>query len=1014
MRCVFVLGLVLSQQVFAGRSFASVNLMERPEEELLILELYVNDEIRSAAILGYLPLGAPLAEALYPLYSLSKALSLAIKVDPAAGNAEGWLYEEHNVFQLDLSRNIVVVNGQERPLPQGAAEPHFDDIYVQASYLEEWLDINLRSDLTKLKMFVTGGDRLFPFEAEEARKKRGEGLDGGAGSKGVQTYDSETLLPYQWVVPPSFVWQQTLQARRVNKHASADTSFSLQTYGDVLKSESRFIFSGTTGTGDRKTELSTARGYFQRRDPGEEMLGPLHAGRVAAGDVTYPDVPLIVGRKRGRGLLVSSKSDLRLVRSYGDETYDLDGDAPVGWDVELYRNGYYVAFQTVGIDGRYNFEDVVLVRGYNLFQIVMYGPEGQKRTETQRVVRGQEMLPEGEMEYEFAGGQPDADFLPIAENARRDKTLGASGHVTYGVKNYLSVGGSFFTGADDRADSSDKRLSAVSGSAVVAMLGLKLEGLTMLANEGRSAYEAGVSTRVSGANISASHTRNNGFDEDDRNLVSRSAVNVNRNFGAFSANIEAAKDTYQKKEDEIVLNGNVSTRIAGVSVSNSMEKVISDSESQEAFDGKVSLATDVIDWRLRGELQYDLDKNVRERMRNASISAYKKLTRTSTMRVNTGYDFSNDIINADARYSMERDKYSLDFTVGGSTQNDYYGSLTLRTGFKPDVEGKYQLVSAKDAGLGAVALRAYLDQNGNRAYDMGEKLLPNITFRSNKGLVDEQTDQDGVVFVRGLSEGLTRFELEEASLPSIYMKPYDDHVDIIPRSGATTMLYMGFEQLGEIDGFIYAATAVEGEENTAYPGVDVLLIDQASGEELFSVTSEYDGYYVFPAIPLGLYQVQAVPMWDEEDIFGVEVEITQDKPIATDRNIVMPQRVASAGDGIALASVTGYPDVRHEIFDEPLPVVTDGLDIATGEPLRGIFLHFSSMSSYEGALDKQKQLWAKYDILKGVPIYIYKISVGDKVFYRVVGAVKDYDEAQKIYNELLMRNAPEECNFIEL
>jgi hypothetical protein len=1005
-----VLGLVFLATSIAKPSFASINLIERPEEELLILELYVNDELRNYGLAGYLPQGSALNEALFPIYSLSKALSFSIKADPMLGVAQGWFYEQRNSFQLDLNRNNVLVNGKERVLPIGAAEAHFDDIYIKASLIEEWFDIEIRPDLSTLKMFVKGNDRPFPFEEENARKKKAENLSPKSDSKNGEAYNSETLLPYQWIVPPSFVWQQSVQARHNDQNTSANTSFSLQSYGDVLKTESRFVLAGTTGSGDNETKISTAQGSFQKRDPAKNLLGPLRAGRVAVGDVTYPDVPLIVGQKRGRGVMVSSESNLRLSRSYGAETYDLNGDAPVGWDAELYRNGYFVAFQTVGVDGRYNFEEVELVRGYNLFQITLYGPEGQKRTYTQRVVRGQEMLPEGEMNYEFAAGQPDADFLPIADNARTNPTLGASGSIAYGFKNYLTLGTSFFTGADN-TNSSDNRLSAVNLSAVVSALGIKLQGLLMLANESRNAYETEVTTRFAGANISASHTLYEGFEEEDRDLVSTSKVGANRNFGAFSANLAAEKNKYQQKDDEIVVNGNVGARISGVSISNSMERTFSDNEAQEGFEGNLSLLTDLMDWRLRGELEYDLERGAKDKMRSANISAYKKLTKTASMRFNTAYDFPSDITTADLRYSLEMDKYSIDINAGASSQNSYFSGLTLRTGYKPDHEGKYALVSAKDGGLGAVGLRAYLDKNANHTYDMGEELLPNITFRSNRGLVDKQTDQNGTVFVSGLTEGLTRFELDEASLPSIYIKPYEDYVEIIPRSGAMTMLYVGFEQLGEIDGFVYVD--VDGQDKKPYPGIDLSLFDSKTGEEVRSVTSEYDGYFVFSAIPLGSYRVQAIPMWDGDELPSINVNLSHERSIVTDQNFFMPQRSDSLISERVLAS-SEHPDVRHEIEDEPLPVITDGLDLATGEPLRGLFMHFSSMSSFDGAQDEQKQLWRDYKILEDVPLYIYRISVGGKVFYRIVGAVNNYEQGHDTCTAFLKANTQDDCRLIEL
>ncbi len=1013
--CLYcVLGLVLIQQVFAGQVLASVNQVERPEEELLILELYVNDQIRNSGMIAYLPKGASLDQTLIPIAAFARILSLSVSVEPSEGIAEGWLYKERNVFQLDLNRNIVFANGKERPISQNDAEAHFEDIYVKASVLENWLGISIRPDLSTLRMFVTGSIP-FPFEEDLARKKRADSLASNTANAGV-SYNPDTLVPYQWIAPPSFVWQQTLQARRDDTSTSANTNFSLQSYGDVLKSGARFIVSGTTGTDDNATKINTAQGFFQKRDPGKTLLGPLQAGRITVGDVTYPDVPLVVGRKRGRGVAISSDSTLHLSRSFGAETYDVDGDAPLGWDAELYRNGYFVAFQEVGDNGRYSFEDVELVRGYNLFQIVLYGPEGQKRTQTQRIIRGQEMLQAGEVNYDIAAGQPEADFIPIAENARTDSTFGGSARVAYGIKNYLTVSASAFTGSDSTS-SEDTRLSAVNMSAVTSFLGFKTQVQYMKANEGRSAYSVETTTRVAGANVTVSHTKYDGFQKDDRDLVSTTGIDANRNFGIFSASLRAEKnkfqtDAFQNKDDEIYLQGNVSTRIAGVSISNSLERTISDNAAQEDYEGDLSILTNLMDWRLRGNLQFDLDHEARDTFRNANISAYKKLSRTATLRLNTAYDFPNNILSSDLRYSQEFDKYSIDANVGGSTRNDLFGGVTFRTGFQPDSDGRYQMVSARDGGLGAVSLRAYLDEDGSHTYEMGEKLLSNITFRSNRGLVDAQTNQDGAVFVNGLSEGLTRFEVDEASLPSIYIKPYQDHIDIIPRSGASTTLYMGFEQLGEIDGFIQMPTDTDPKK--AVPGVDIRLVDNDTGEEIATATSEYDGYYVFPAIALGSYHINVTPSWRGDDVFALDVDLTLDRPIATDQNIMIPPR-AKIQLASALLPSTQHADVKNVIEDEPLPVVTDGLDMATGEALRGLFIHLGSLSSFDSAQQEQKRLWARYPaLLKDTPLYIYKIKVGSKTFFRIVGLIPTYEDGRRVCDALIKQSAAGGCRLVEL
>ena len=995
----------------ARQAFAAVTQVERSDDELLILELHVNDTIRNKGLLGYLPDGATLDQTLLPISSLSHALSFAIKAKPQDGVAEGWYGTKSNVFRLDLNTKTVVVNGREMPLPDGAAEAHFEDIYVQISMLEKWFGLKIRPDISSLRLFVTW-NHLFPFEEQKLREQRGQTLNQRHGDGNV-VYNTDTLLPYQSWSQPSIVWQQSLQGSRSDGSSNASTSFSIQSQGDAFKFGTRFLMAGTTGTDDA-LRLNNTKLTFQKRDPNNALLGPLKAGKIEFGDINYPDVPLIVSRKRGRGVSVSSNSSLGVSHSYGLERYNVDGDAPIGWDAELYRNGYFVAFQQVGDDGRYNFENVDLIKGFNLFRVVLSGPEGQKVTETKLIARGPEMLKKGEVNYEFAAGQPEADFLPFAENSNTNSSPGASGRVFYGVKNNLTIGASIFSGSD-LSSTEGNRVSAASFTGVTAFAGLKTQVELMKANEGRSAYNTDVSTRVLGANLSASHTAYQGFNKDDKDTLSVTSLDADKNFGFMSASLRAAKSKFQDKDDELSLNARVSTHLGRLQFTNTLERVSSPNTAQEKFDGNLAVATHIDTWRVRSNLDYDLDSRATENIRNVNISAYKKLTRKSTLRLNGMYNFINNSISSDVRYSKEFDKYSLDFNAGGSTLNSYYGGITFRTGFQPDNQGHYKMVSAREGGLGSVGLRAYLDENGNRKYDDGEKLLPNMGFRSNRGMIDERTDEKGSLFVNGLPEGPTRFSIDEASMPSIYLKPYKDYVDIIPRAGATTTIDIGFMQLGEIDGFVTMPDE-SGKQKPA-AGLEVTLTDQKTGKEVSYVNSEYDGYYIFSAIPLGSYLIQVVPLWDTDhaSMPSATVDVTVKKPVITDINITLPAQEQSTEKEDNDSADSSKSGVFNVIKDEPLPVITDGRDVSTGEELRGLFIHVGSLESFDGAQKERKRLWDKYpEILGTIPLYIYKIQVGEKTYFRVIGMVDNKTHGESLCAPLIEQNIAGGCKVVEL
>ena len=977
-----------------GRAFASFEQIERSEDELLIFETHVNDKIRSLGMLAFLPQGDTVMQSLLPISSVARALSFSIKADPARGVVQGWFFREDNIFQLDLNQNTVLIGGNEIPIPENGVEAHYDDIYIQASLLQEWFGVDFHPDISTLRLYLKS-DKTLPFEEEEERKLRAANAP-QLQSKSNNDYAADMLLPYQWWTNPSVVWQQNVNASSNKDNRNINTSYSLQSSSDAMKFGSKFLFSGNVDR-DNGFEIDNSKLTFERRDPGNSMLGALKAGKVSVGDVTYPDVPLSIGQKRGRGVSVSSDSNFNVSRSYGAEKFDVDGDAPIGWDAELYRNGYFVAFQEVGSDGRYNFEGTELIRGYNLIQVTLYGPEGQKRTETHRIIRGQDMLHEGEVDYEFAAGQPEADFIPLAENARTSSAFGGSGHVAYGFKKYLTIGGSVYSGEDVSSVISSRQTSG-SVSAVTAIGGVKMQAQAMRANEGRSGYSFDTTTRFLGMNISAEHTIYKGFNADDKDVLQTTSLDINRNLGRISTNFHAEKNSYQRKDDEITLEGSVSTRISRLQLNNKLLRTFSDNKAQEAFNGELSALTNVSSWRLRTNLSYDLKGGVQDHLQDLNFSAYRDFGRDTTIRLNGTYNFTTDVSSTDMRYTREFDRYALDFNVGGTTQNAYFGGITFRAAFQPDHTGKYHMVSARDGGLGSVGLRAFVDGDANGVYDEGERLLSGISFRSNRGVLDDKTGEDGTVFINGLSEGSTVFSLDKTTLPSIYLKPANESLEIIPRSGATTTIDVAFEQLGEVDGFVTFA----GADGKAATGVELVLYRDGSDEEISNTVSEYDGYYIFSALPLGRYRVEAVPLWggDGEDVtVSIDVDMTGENPIITDRNIEVPAPMQMA---LSLGVIEASSGVEGEGEQSSLPQI----GLQPQEPAEvledGVFIHLGSLSTLRAAEEEQAHLWTKFaDMIGELMPHIYEVNVDGHMYYRVMGAVRSKAMAVHLCDKLL-------------
>ncbi len=158
----------------SGQERASLTPVQRPEEELLVLEVRLGRFVLSDGLIGYLHRGG----VLLPLEEVARALDFPITVDPSSGQADGWFLQENRRFSLDLARGEVVVEGRPAPYNPSLVELHRDDIYVDTTLFGRWFPVDFEFDLPRLLIKVTAREPL-PIEQRLEREKRRAGLGRG-------------------------------------------------------------------------------------------------------------------------------------------------------------------------------------------------------------------------------------------------------------------------------------------------------------------------------------------------------------------------------------------------------------------------------------------------------------------------------------------------------------------------------------------------------------------------------------------------------------------------------------------------------------------------------------------------------------------------------------------------------------------------------------------------------------------------------------------------------------------
>ena len=379
MRALFALLLVLLVASTAAGQDAGV-LLPVDENDVLILEVRAERYLASSGLIGYRHGDL----VLLPLGELAAVLEYAIIAYPERGLVEGWLMDEDRAFQLDVNNRSVTIEGRQSGVPEGCLFVDADDVYVASRVLEEWWPIDLEIDLSGLRVTIVPRETL-PLIARLNREAKWARMTGN---------DREELnYPRNEAEYRLAAWP-FLDATVSYDHNRTRTSWrgSLLSRGDLAK------LSVTGFLGYDNHAVNDWRGWLRagRTDRDSELLGPLGASSFTLGDVVSTPLPLIDGATRGRGFAVTNRP-LGSVSQF--DAIDITGDAPPGWEVELYVDGALHDLQTANADGHYFFPAVPLHLGLNTIRAVLYGPNGQTREDVHTYNIRSGMWRQGHLNY---------------------------------------------------------------------------------------------------------------------------------------------------------------------------------------------------------------------------------------------------------------------------------------------------------------------------------------------------------------------------------------------------------------------------------------------------------------------------------------------------------------------------------------------------------------------------------------------------------------------------------------
>ncbi|PZQ48275.1 MAG: hypothetical protein DI551_01950 [Micavibrio aeruginosavorus] len=787
------------------------------------------------------------------------ALDFPIKVGDDGLRAQGWYIRENKTFDLDANlREVVTADGTYKMSDNVVAADQ--DVFVPAAELSKWFGFNLEPDVAGLDIQLHSPLPLPVQDRLEREKFKMRNRKIGPPELPLMAEEPRNIdYPFVDVINRTS-YEKDGDGGKGQKRS--DTS--VRTTGDVMQGTLT-----TLSQFELEDKLRSARVTYKRESREAELLGPLKARRFEIGDVVNPTIPLRTHTTQGLGARVSNSDPLRNTLR---PTTQITGNSLPGWDVELYKNDALIAYQRVGDDGLYIFDNVDLFRSDNNFRVVMYGPQGEIREENVYIPVDSTRLSEDETAYDVSltANQKqtyrkqkidDEDVGAPSLSAIIEKPIGERSAVSTGLEVTQENGEDRITGhagvSTDIAQTLFNLDTAVehSGEAAARFVARKDLGRHQLRNE-----------------VNIATDRFNDYEEDNKeyNIFSDAAFsglneNTNEVFSnRFSVNgpldLSLGKkprynlllDYAQEADGDAVTQyqGGLGTSFKNLSVNQQLNYTQNDSDTEDELYTVTNLTGRVAGNRLRLLSQYDIKPE--SKLNRILATGQRYIRKDMELELGVQHRFDPRLTEGRAQVNWKAGFADISPAVTYNTDRDFTATLNTRIGLAKDpLSNSIKTFDRTIASSGGISAFVFLDKNGDNEFNNDDEPLPEVQIYAPQNGGREFTGGDGYAFFNNLRKlKPTDVYVNSETLKDPYWVSGFEGVSIIPREGHVTALNFPIHTAGSIDGSVYMKPA--SGESSPIRDVKITLYSQ-DGVKVRTALSEPDGYYLLDRIPPGDY-----------------------------------------------------------------------------------------------------------------------------------------------------------------
>ena len=774
------------------------------------------------------------------------ALDVPMKIDLEAKSASGWAFKEAHKINIDRRAGQVRYGGQAEALARGVVRDVPEGWCVDSAALSRWFGIKVLPK-TNGSALILESEAKLPVELAAERRRRAAQLKKNAA---VQLSSlPQVRLPYRmWRAPAlDFVVSGGVTYRASNG-TRVDRRAAVYAAGEVAQ----LSYNAQASTDDRGRPQSVRFRAF-RSDPEGGLLGPLDATHFEFGDVAGHSSRLLGTGTNGRGGAVTNQP---LFTPTSFDRTRFEGELPVGWEAELYRNGQLLGFAETNGDQRYQFNDVQLLYGENRIDIVMYGPQGQVRTRSEMVNVGQENVPPGKTWYWAGVNQPGRDLVnfydrPDDPNLPRAQATLALAH---GIDQKTSVGVTI-----QALQLADERLTYVEGTVRRSVGAALVEVAVARDDKGGLAARAQMLARLGSVNLSAEAVlakdfRLNGL---ERKSVREGRIAIDAPLKIGRALVPVHGDVrYSQRGDgtrQLEAAARLSSHINRFNLAGDLRyrrqwgSGGSGPEPPAEIEGSMIASGRIGPVRLRGSGVWQLSPD--SRFKTAEVSAYWSASEKADFEGAVAYDAQTRLSRARVTHIRRFDTMAVALT--GEAASDGSVAVGFNLNFSLDSSRRGLSLSRQQlASAGAVRATVFRDLNDNGRRDAGEPVEKGALITTGSRLSERTTDAQGTVLVAGLTNYVPiTVGIDTSSLGDPTLAPKKALQVVTPRPGIAADVEIALVGAGDIEG------AVVKDGGEGFEGLELELVD-ASGKVVGSTRSDYDGFFLFERVAYGRYTVR--------------------------------------------------------------------------------------------------------------------------------------------------------------